>query len=272
MKIIAGGCSFIFGAELADQQNGRFSRATYPALLAKTIDAEYICAARSGNANGGISRMVINECETHKGRDIFAIVQWTFTCRFEFMFNYDIKGTPWYSVTPWDNHEDMNKITQYVGGNKDILRHHSNHLEFIKSNGLGDFSRMFYKHVGDNEKYETYSTTKEVVFLQQYLKTNNIPYLFTFADNHIHPENSKFTESRYDDVNIAALQTQIDWNNVYMFPPGVGLDQVERPRGFYQWAVENKYSVGTTHPLENAHQDAANLMQEKFNELVKKSV
>jgi hypothetical protein len=44
------------------------------------------------------------------------------------------------------------------------------------------------------------------------------------------------------------------------------------PRGFYQWARENKYPVGTTHPLEAAHADAAKLMQEKFNELVKKSV
>jgi hypothetical protein len=32
--------------------------------------------------------------------------------------------------------------------------------------------------------------------------------------------------------------------------------------------VENKYPVGTTHPLEEAHTAAAELIKEKFNELV----
>jgi hypothetical protein len=56
-----------------------------------------------------------------------------------------------------------------------------------------------------------------------------------------------------------------------MFPPGVGANQTETPRGFYQWAVENKYPVGPeNHPLEQAHIDASKLMQEKFNDLVTK--
>lgn len=272
MNVVAGGCSFIFGAELQDQKNGMYSSNTYPALLAKSNNMGYKCVAKSGNANSAISRMVVNECEQLKNQEIFVIVQWTFTCRYEFMFNYDIKGSQWYSMTPWDNHDDMDEITKYVGGNLNILKHHTDHLSYIKSNGLGSFSKAFYKHVGDNEFYETYVTMKEVVFLQQYLKSKNIPYMFTFVDNHIHPENSKFSEPRYNDINIKSLQSQIDWDRVSMFPKGEGYDQVERPRGFYQWAIENKYSVGTTHPLEDAHQDAANLMQEKFNELVKKSI
>jgi hypothetical protein len=37
--------------------------------------------------------------------------------------------------------------------------------------------------------------------------------------------------------------------------------------------VENKYKVGVDgHPLEDAHKDAAELIKEKFNELVKKSI
>jgi hypothetical protein len=56
-----------------------------------------------------------------------------------------------------------------------------------------------------------------------------------------------------------------------MFPAGKGPDQTESPRGFYQWAVENKYKCGMqNHPLEQAHTDAAKLIQGKFDELVKK--
>jgi hypothetical protein len=65
---------------------------------------------------------------------------------------------------------------------------------------------------------------------------------------------------------------QIDLSRWFWFPAGHGSNQTEAPRGFYQWAVENKYAIGTTHPLEQAHIDASKLMQGKFNELVKKHI
>jgi hypothetical protein len=88
--------------------------------------------------------------------------------------------------------------------------------------------------------------------LQNHLEYCHLPYLFTCADN-------------------CVITGYLDYTNWFLFPPGVGPDQTEKPRGFYQWAVENKYSCGTqNHPLEQAHKDAAKLMQGKFNELVKK--
>ena len=97
---------------------------------------------------------------------------------------------------------------------------------------------------------------KWIIGLQRYLKFHDYPYLFTCVDNCVitdNPEN--------------------DWDNWFMFPPGIEADKTTTPRGFYQWAVENKYSIGTDgHPLEQAHRDAAELIKEKFNELVKKSI
>jgi hypothetical protein len=81
--------------------------------------------------------------------------------------------------------------------------------------------------------------------------------------------NSTITET---DTVIQSLYKQIDFDSWYLFPAGTNPQDTCTPRGFYQWAVENKYPVGTTHPLEQAHQDASALMQEKFNEMVKKSV
>lgn len=90
--------------------------------------------------------------------------------------------------------------------------------------------------------------------LENHLVHHNIPYIFTCADNCI-------------------ITGKLDYTNWFLFPPGFGPDQTETPRGFYQWAVENKYSCGIQdHPLEAAHLAAAELMKEKFNELVKKSL
>ena len=64
---------------------------------------------------------------------------------------------------------------------------------------------------------------------------------------------------------------KLDYSNWFVFPPASEPYNTTEPRGFYQWAVENKYSCGPNqHPLEQAHRDAAKLMREKFNELAKK--
>jgi hypothetical protein len=98
------------------------------------------------------------------------------------------------------------------------------------------------------------NSDKWIKALQQYLKFNNYPYLFTCVDNCIITDNP-----------------EIDWNQWYLFPAGKEANETTTPRGFYQWAVENKYSIGPDgHPLEDAHKDAVTLIKEKFDELVKK--
>lgn len=93
-----------------------------------------------------------------------------------------------------------------------------------------------------------------IINLQEYLEYHKYPYLFTCVDNCIITNNP-----------------QIHWHNWYMFPPSTEHHQTIQPRGFYQWAVENKYKVGVdSHPLEGAHRAAAFLIKEKFDELVTK--
>jgi hypothetical protein len=102
----------------------------------------------------------------------------------------------------------------------------------------------------DNELH----SDKCITSLQNYLEYLALPYIFTCADN-------------------CVVTGNLNYQNWFLFPPGHGPDQTEEPRGFYQWAIENKYLCGKQkHPLELAHQDAAKLMQGKFNELVTKSL
>lgn len=260
MIIVAGGDSFTFGSELADQIDVTHSNSTIPALLAKGIGAEYACAAISGNSNSAIARQVINACHSLSGKDIFVYVMWTFTHRYEFRFNYNTgrRHSPWHSINLWDIESNQSDEA------------HNSHKQILEHSGVADFARTFYKHVGTNEAYEYYSSLKEIVGLQNYLLLKKINFLFCPADNHFmqHATYHKYK----DDTSIASMYSNIDWDRWFMFPSGTGPNQTETPRGFYQWAIENKYPVGKTHPLEQAHIDAAKLMQEKFNEMVKKSV
>jgi len=88
--------------------------------------------------------------------------------------------------------------------------------------------------------------------LADYLTFKRIPYLFTCADNYM-------------------ITGELDYSNWYMFPGAEETWLTTSPRGFYQWAVENKYKCGPkNHPLELAHRHAADLLQGHFNEMVTK--
>jgi len=272
MIIVAGGDSFVYGAELKDCVR-QHSLSTFPALLANTVDADYVCAAESGNANAAIARQVMNACEARKGQDLFAIVLWTFTHRYEFRFNYDTgrKSSPWYSINLWDIVDDPATIKkEFTTFDSLVFDAHINNKLMLDNSGLTDFAKTFYKHVGNNEYYETYTSLREILFLQQYFQINQIPYLFAPAD--IYLENNGIYLRHKNDPTMNSIYSQINWHKWYTFPPGTHPHETQDPRGFYQWAVENKYPVGTTHPLEEAHQDAANLMKDRFNELVKKHI
>ena len=236
MILVAAGDSFTWGSELADSRGGGpngYSQNTYPALLAKEYSMAYYCAAYPGDANNAISRRAISACESNR-QSKFLLVTWTYPQRAEFRFK-----DGWSSVNSW----------------------HTNHQEF---------SENYFKHVGNNEYYEIYNVLKEIVYLQQYCECNDVPYLFMTADNHFYQHENY---QRSHDTDIDNLYNQIDWSRWFWFDPGTEANETLAPRGFYQWAVENKYSVGKQgHPLEQAHKDAAELIKEKFNELVKKSI
>ncbi len=273
MILVAGGDSFIFGAELKDQISGP-SGSTYPALLAKQNNTEYYCAAWSGNANNAISRMTISACENLKkeNKKIIALVTWTFTNRYEFRFNYHTgqKISPWYSINAWsvvDNTEIIEK--EFHSKNDEILAVQKQNLATAKQTGIADFAKTFFKHVGDSEYYELYSYLKEIFFLTMFFERNSIPYMFLPANNHFYNHPNYY---RRKDETIDSLYNQINWDKWFFFEAGTQANETKEPRGFYQWAVENKYPVGTTHPLEEAHQAAAELIKEKFNELVKNSL
>ena len=264
MIIVAGGDSFIFGSELQSINN------TFTALLSDQYD--YQCVAWPGIGNDGIARRVITQVESMLSEKPFVIVNWTFPGRYEFRFTYNTnqRTREWYAITPWTT-KDATKIEQeFISKDHLILVEHVNTINRARATGVYEFAKTFYQHVGNGEYWEIYSSLKEITSLQNYLKANNIHYLFTCADNSIW---YNYTIDHADEtIRSLTEQIQKDQNNWFWFPPGDQHGQTLTPRGFYQWAIENKYPVGTTHPLEAAHAAAADLIKGKFNELVTKSI
>jgi hypothetical protein len=266
MIIVASGCSFIWGDELSDHRhhgaNG-YSHLTWPANIAKNQNTDYVCVASAGSGNTIITRNVINFCE--QNQDIFVIVQWTWPFRFDFAV---AKKNHWETIGPWQADQE-NRPGEKLSEDDVLFDYAEKNTQIAKRNGINELANTFFKYIGSGEYWPVYSTLKEIIFLQNYLKSKHIPYLFSCADASSIFYN--YTVQKSNDPFINNLINQIDMDNWSFFEPGINWGDTKTPRGFYQWAVENKYAIAPGgHPLEQAHIDASNIMQEKFNELVKK--
>ena len=256
MVLVAGGDSFVFGTELSDQVSGRFSKKTFPALLAGTNSLDYSCVARPGASNAEIARHVVNYCETHKDIDKVVLVQWTFLNRYEFYFD----NIGWKSINAWDVEDGKTIAKQMKNFSEKTLADQVKNNAMLDDAGVTKFAKTLYKTVASTEYWEVYYSLKEVVNLQNYLNLNNIKFMFTIADS------SLLWNRTIDDkeVNIQCIYQQLELDKFFVFN--------KQQKGFYQWALENKYPVGATHPLEEAHEAAALLIKDRFDEMVKEYI
>ena len=89
-----------------------------------------------------------------------------------------------------------------------------------------------------------------MLMLQQYLELKQIPYLFTIADSDLC---SLFSSTDNYDASLINLKNLVNQKYLMYFPNNLG---------FWQWAINNKFPIGTTHPLEEAHLEAAHIVYE----------
>jgi hypothetical protein len=84
MKLKSFGCSFIYGADLADtvsyQSFPSPSQSTWPARLAQSLGYEYECHAHSGSGNLRILEQILNHAQSGD----LCVVGWTWIDRFDY--------------------------------------------------------------------------------------------------------------------------------------------------------------------------------------------
>jgi len=245
--LISGGDSFTYGNELDDATPNRFSIRTWASNLADHMEMSYDCTAWGGHGNSAIARRTMTACQKHieQGHNIFVTVMWSFPSRYEFRFTYDTheRDAPWYTITPWTHERDQSVILDAFKNFKEtVFDHYKRNQLTAQSTGLADFSEHFFKDVGDSEYYELYTTVKEMVFLQEWLKQRNIKYVYTYVDDCIFDHNTPM------DSYLKTLYDSLDLTKIYN--PG-------KFCGFFKWAQEGGYPFGATHPLEPAHENFA---------------
>jgi hypothetical protein len=257
-KFIAGGCSFTYGHELSDDQEGkRPSKKTWAHGL-KPQEHEYVCTAYPGTGNSGIARRVFNAVANNT--DVGGVVvMWSFLSRYDWAMprHQALENTRWTSISPWDTNAGNEEAFRSLAGSESQQEQWRTRRDTFADTGVKDFAESIYKYAA-NQYHETYLSWKSIIWLQNILEKKQIPFMFTLADNTLFYD--EFKQHKDQDNLLSALHKEIDFTKWFSFG--------ERMMGFNQWAMMEEYPRGTTHPLDEAHQDAVKLMLPTFNKLI----
>jgi len=262
-KFIAGGCSFTFGHELSDDKDGKTpSKKSWAYILSQELNLcqpeNYICTAYPGSGNTGIARRVFNAVGNLE--DITGVVvMWSFLSRYDWAMprHRNLEKTRWATMTPWDTSEGRDDVFNQLAGSEPQQEEWKRRRDLLKDTGVRDFANAIYKYAA-NQYHEIYLSWKSIIWLQNILEKKKIPYMFTLADNTLFYDKSICHCEK--DPFMKALYSEIDFTKWFSFG--------ERMMGFNQWASLNEYKKGTTHPLDNAHRDAVQLMLPKFKKII----
>ncbi len=156
-KIVSFGDSFIFGSELADNDNG--SKA-WPGLIAKELECEYETLAIPGCGNDSIAQQVYNYFLKNGTTNLLVVINWTWSMRWDFHLP-DLNL--WINLGPTCV---PSKIKDYVG--------------------VDEANRLinFYKdYVNNNTVWNYYRNLQTIYAVQSFLKEKNIKAIQTYIEH-----------------------------------------------------------------------------------------
>ena len=230
--MFAIGDSFTRGEELADcpeqlPYQTSFSRSTWPALIAKSLNIDYDAEAMGGRGNQWISFITSGNIK----QDNILIVNWTWFVRFDYVTT--VNG----SITPY---HDCWQTTHPRHENK--LNHH------------------FYKNI-DSDIWNLHRNLQQMHSTIQLLKQNNIKFIMTCLDpgyaNRL--PNIRPDSFIHHAANTSWMPT-IDRLHDQVVPYILDFDGLT----FLEWSHFYNFKCGPDgHPLEDAHAAAADYIQKK---------
>lgn len=212
MRVKSFGCSIIFGSELPDDGYGSTfatpSNLTWPAHLARHLNAQYLCYARPGSGNLRIAETAL--IHAMMTEPTLFVIGWSFQDRFDWV---DPATDKWYTIMPNDTDER---------------------------------SKLYYRdlHSEMRDKFTSLLTIKVVL---DTLKQRNLPFIMTYQDELMFDQTYHTTPAIMDLQNyILPHMTKFDgktflrwsWDNNYeVTEQWHPLEQAHRAAGDYMIKV-----------------------------------
>lgn len=238
MNLKSFGCSFIFGSDLADADDWRnplksSSNNTWPGLVANKLGYNYQCYALPGGGNLQIVDRVLTQSAVCDTTDLF-VINWTWTDRFDY-YNQN-----------WNKQlQEWQLSADYYINYPNVLW---NEWHSLRPSEETDLSKMYYREL--HSEYQSKLTCLSYIKLViDTLCQKKISFIMTYMDELLFDQNYHTTPA------VLYLQE-------YIRPHLTTFDG----KTFLDWSRANGYPESSNwHPLEEAHQAAANYVIRVFD-------
>jgi hypothetical protein len=166
---VIAGCSHSSGAEIDGELDSRYNRDNaFGSLLASKLGYRPINIAINGSSNAGIARSILmwfDENYDPNTMDVYVIVGWTESSRLEIPAKH----------RPSDFHSGNPSVEWYDSSANSYLRINygwTGDDEFEKS-----IVPKYHQFMAENETYLEYQAASNVLMVQYFLKSLNVPYV-----------------------------------------------------------------------------------------------
>lgn len=202
----------------------------WPGLIAKQLGYEYETCAIPGCGNDAIARQVLEYFQTNSREDTLAVINWTWALRWDF---YIVGREEWTTIGPTCVPRKLEEKVDH------------NEAERIIS--------FYNDYTGHSSVWEKWRSVNNIYSTQQYLDSIGVPSVETYIDSEV-----VIDECHCPDY-IKALQQ-------YTTPRLKTFEGVS----FLDWSYKNGFEVTQPglHPLEQAHEAAANLWKETYRNML----
>jgi hypothetical protein len=181
--------------KLKNYKQAAYSRLTWPALLAKHFNADYICHAFGGCGNQAINRNVVRFINQFNADDLI-IINWTYKSRWDVIdVNEPYPRDYWKTVSP-------GTVNKYP-----------------------EFTKFYLSHL-QSDIWDNWISLNEMLLAATLLKSRNLNFIMTSIERH----DTKFVPAiEYIDVARELIADDItwfddlgfvDWSNRNGFPIG----------------------------------------------------
>jgi len=266
-KIVSFGDSFLLGNEL-HQEDGT---ATWPGLISNDLEVEYETRAEAGCGNEQIARQIYTYFSANNTQNVLAVINWTWCMRWDF---YLQESNCWVTLGPTCV---PSKLENQIG--------------LDKANELINF---YQNYTGHSDVWNRFRSLQTIYSVQSWLRDHKISSVQTYMDPSMLETSGGNRMDHYNlyrDPSWPDITFEQDLENLpiqikqelekdyaqYAMPDYITcLQSLIRPHletfenlTFLEWSRFHQYPITELlHPLEPAHQAAADFWRDRYVSLL----
>lgn len=212
-------------------QNNQNGHKAWAGLVAQELGCQYYTSAVAGCGNDHIARQIYSWFSNHSAENTLAVINWTWMCRWDF---YIAEKETWITLGPTCVPEKLEDL--------------------VESTEAHDMIDFYKRRANGSLLWNKIRNLQTIWSAQCYLRFKGVTSIQTYMDY-------EMFDTRWHAPDYVKELQQLVFSELTLFDN----------KNFVDWSHYHKYPVTIkgNHPLEQAHEAAANLWKEIYKNKLK---